>query len=158
MKKLEYIIPLLFFILLNFYASAQSDVTSYVRIAEQHDINGSYEEAARWYLKAAEQGHAKAQCCLGAYYYVGQGVRKNLMEAIKWWYKSAEQGYAEAQCYIGICYYEGYGFIQDREEGAKWFRKAAEQGIINAQYNLADYYVQNKNYTESFKWYKMDSS
>ena len=36
---------------------------------------GEYKEAAVWFRKAAEQGHAKAQSNLGVMYSEGQGVR-----------------------------------------------------------------------------------
>ena len=34
-------------------------------------------EALKWYRKAADQGHAKAQNDLGVLYYEGEGVPKN---------------------------------------------------------------------------------
>ena len=37
----------------------------------------SMEKAAHWYRKAAEQGHAMAQCNLGVVYLKGLGVEKN---------------------------------------------------------------------------------
>ena len=52
----------------------------------------SYENAARWYLIAANQGHAEAQCNMGWMYYSGNGVRKDMEEAIKWYRKAAENG------------------------------------------------------------------
>ena len=41
-------------------------------------------EAASWYRKAADQGHAGAQFNLGAIYYSGQGVPQDYVEAHKW--------------------------------------------------------------------------
>jgi TPR repeat protein len=53
-------------------------------------------EAANWYRKAAEHGHAKAQYRLGCRYRDGRGVAKNLFEAYKWlnlaWEKWKEEG------------------------------------------------------------------
>ena len=56
----------------------------------------SYEEAAKWYLKAAEQGHPKALYKLGYYYENGIVVTRNVKEAVKWYSKAAEQGYPGA--------------------------------------------------------------
>lgn len=42
-------------------------------------------EAASWYRKAAEQGHAKSQKMLGYLYEKGTGVEKNPAEAQKWY-------------------------------------------------------------------------
>ena len=47
----------------------------------------------KWYRKAAEQGHANAQCNLGYCYKYGEGVETNKAEAVKWYRKAAEQGH-----------------------------------------------------------------
>lgn len=52
----------------------------------------NYAEAAKWYLKAAEQGNADAQQRLGDMYEEGQGVEQNDEEAWKWHQKASEQG------------------------------------------------------------------
>ena len=54
-------------------------------------------EAANWYRKAAEQGHADAQCRLGDLYYFGEGVPKDTGEAANWYRQAAEQGHAGAE-------------------------------------------------------------
>ena len=47
-------------------------------------------------LKAAEQGHAKAQTNLGWMYDNGEGVTKDAVKAVEWYQKAAEQGNADA--------------------------------------------------------------
>lgn len=54
------------------------------------------QEAAKWWSKAAQNGDAKAQFCLGSCYKAGKGVRSDDQEAVKWWRKSASQGYDDA--------------------------------------------------------------
>ncbi len=54
-------------------------------------------EAAKWFCKAAEQGEACGQFCLGTIYEFGRGVPQNDAEAVKWYRKAAEQGYHLAQ-------------------------------------------------------------
>ncbi len=54
-------------------------------------------EAAKWYRRAAEQGHAGAQYELGVCYYDGEGVEENEEEALKWFRKAAAQGNADAK-------------------------------------------------------------
>ena len=49
-------------------------------------------EAFKWFRKAAEQGHAKAQYNLGLMYDKGQGVPQDYAEAVKWYRLAAEQG------------------------------------------------------------------
>lgn len=59
--------------------------------------NFEYADAAKWYRKAAEQGHMQAQLDLGFAYENGLGVEQYSVEAVKWFRKAAEQGYAPAQ-------------------------------------------------------------
>ena len=49
-------------------------------------------EAAKWFRKAAELNHAKAQGCLGVCYATGEGVPKDSAQAAYWYHKAAEQG------------------------------------------------------------------
>ena len=49
----------------------------------------NYEEAVRWYRKAAEQNYAAGQASLGACCALGQGVAKNEVEAVNWFRKAA---------------------------------------------------------------------
>ncbi len=85
-----------------------------------------YKEAAEWFRKAAEQGHAHAQYWLGFMYsvYYSEGVSYDYKEAAEWFRKAAEQGDAEAQLEVGYMYYFGHGVSQDYKEAAEWFRKA----------------------------------
>ncbi|MBQ1931964.1 MAG: sel1 repeat family protein, partial [Muribaculaceae bacterium] len=56
-------------------------------------VDQNYDEAVKWYRKAAKQGNAPAQYNLGYCYYNGHGVDKNYDEAVNWYRKAAEQGY-----------------------------------------------------------------
>ena len=86
-------------------------------------VEQNYEEAAKWYLKAAEQGNAEAQNNLGKCYGNGLGVEQNYEEAAKWFRKAAEQGNTDAQTNLGHIYEES---VEPDYEGAvKWYRKAA---------------------------------
>ena len=43
-----------------------------------------YEEAVRWYLRAAEQGDVEAQVNIGIMYFEGRGVVQDYVQAHKW--------------------------------------------------------------------------
>ena len=75
------------------WADAQSDLDKGDAAFEADD----FKEAAKWYRKAAEQGHVSAQYNLGYMYHSGKGVTQDYGEAVKWYRKAAEQGEAEAQ-------------------------------------------------------------
>ena len=99
-------------------------------------VKQDYNEAAKWFRKAAEQGHADAQNNLGLAYFNGNGVPQDYNEAVKWYRKAADQGNAYAQNNLGLVYFNGIGVLKNYNEAAKWFRKAADDGHHWAQYNV----------------------
>ncbi len=122
---------------------------------------GEYKEAAVWFRKAAEQGHAKGQNNLSVMYSEGQGVDKDYNEAAKWCRKAADQGYAQAQTNLCIMYSEGKGVEQDYNEAAKWCRKASEHGNGQAQAILGIMYSKGQGVEqdteEAVKWFEKAS-
>ena len=55
-----------------------------------------YKEAAKWYRRSAEQGHAPAQNNLGLLYIRGQGVVQDNKLAHMWWNIAAIDGHENA--------------------------------------------------------------
>jgi TPR repeat protein len=51
-----------------------------------------YEEALKWYKKAAEQGNSNAQYNLGFMYGTGTGVPKDYVLAYRWYSLAVAQG------------------------------------------------------------------
>lgn len=49
-------------------------------------------EAVKWFRKAADQGHAKAQVLLGLSYILGKGVQVNKVLAKEWFGKACDNG------------------------------------------------------------------
>ena len=90
-------------------------------------------EAAKWYRKAAEQGHIEAQYRLGMMYGDGRGVTQDYTEAVKWFLKAAEQGNAEAQFNLAEAYYHGDGIDKDDDKAHLWFCKSWRQGVAKAE-------------------------
>ena len=95
-------------------------------------VKQDYAEAAKWFGKAAEQGHPVAQFNLGNLYDAGQGVPRDLNLAAGWYRKAADQGYQQAEYAIGACYADGEGVPQDVVEAYKWFVLAAAHGNSSA--------------------------
>ena len=121
---------------------SEAEIREWSRKGDEYYKEKEYTEAIKWFRKAAEQGHAKAQYDLGdCYSHSGRGVDYDLVEAVKWFRKAAEQGYAKAQYRLGECYFHGnYCVKSDYAEAAKWYRRAAEQGDHSAQNMLAMLY------------------
>ena len=57
-----------------------------------YGVKQDYQEALKWFRKAAEQNNSTAQFNIGYMYEEGYGVKKNRDEAIRWYRKAAEQG------------------------------------------------------------------
>jgi TPR repeat protein len=129
---------------------------TYHPVHNQGTAKGGAAEAAKWYRKAADQGHAEAQYQLGDLYY--STVNGGEAEAAKWYRKAADQGHAEAQYQLGDFYAEGTGVAKDEVEAIKWFRKAADQGGVWAQYQLGKCYENGTGVStdaiEAVKWYR----
>jgi len=86
-----------------------------------------YDEAAKWFRKAAELGNPTAQSQLGSCYFHGLGVSQDTDEGVKWFRKAAEQKDAVAQAVLYRCYRDGMGVPQDQTEADRWFELAKEQ-------------------------------
>ena len=54
------------------------------------------EQAAQWFLKAAEQDHVRAQYSLALSYLLGEGVRKDAVDALQWFLLAAAHGDPDA--------------------------------------------------------------
>ena len=133
-----------------------------------------YKTAEKYFLAAAEKGHAEAQFTLGKYYSHGCGydvedvlhgrivsvevVARDPAKAVKWWRKAAKQGHVGAMVRLGDCYRNGDGMDPDPAEAFKWWRAAAEQEDAEAQYKLGMCYEKGTGVEsdkgEAFKWYQ----
>lgn len=100
-----------------------------------------YPLAFEWYLRAARQGHADAQCYVGIFYSFGTGVESNDHEAVAWYKRAARQGHAQAQCNLGYSYEIGRGpLTASMQEANRWYQRSAMGGFPQAQFNLAQSY------------------
>jgi len=115
-------------------------------------------QAAQWYRKAAEQGHAIAQGNLGTLYMEGKGVPQDNAQALQWWNKAAAQGNAEAQYNLGVAYGIGQGVTKDYGQAKSWFQKSANQGDAQAQNELGMMYYDSlgvkQNLVKARQWFQ----
>ncbi len=117
-----------------------------------------YKEAAKYFLKAAQQGEANAQFRLSYMYEHGMGVEQNYTMALYWFRKFSVQGPKfeqnrikehdlkllsqislgdpRGQCEYGDIYKDQFNY----REAIKWYSKAAEQGFADALYKLGRMY------------------
>jgi len=77
-------------------ANAQFDLGA--KYASGDGVAQNYNEAVRWFNKAAEQGHVLSAATLGAFYWAGRGVRQDYVSAYMW-SAVAKEGGDEASKY-----------------------------------------------------------
>ena len=64
--------------------------------AKGKGVEQDHDEAAKWFRKSAEAGHAKGQCSLGIMYYDGKGVEQDWSKAVRWFQLAGAQGFKVA--------------------------------------------------------------
>jgi hypothetical protein len=151
----------------------QDSLAQATRLAEKGDPEGQYQlgkhfdygwgvkrnpsQAAKWYEKAATQGHIEAQHALGLLNTgAGSYPLATPEESAKWFRAAAEQGHASSQHFLGQAYEKGKGVTRSYEEAAKWYERAAVQGNGMGMHGLASLYAcglgVKKNLIIAYAW------
>ncbi|KAA8497520.1 Secretory immunoglobulin A-binding protein EsiB [Porphyridium purpureum] len=100
-------------------------------------LESDHFKAFDWFLKAAQQGNAEAQYCVGMAFEEGRGAEKNPKAAVEWYRKAAKQDHAGALFEMAVNYMNETGGLKyDTEKGIVCTRKAAKLGNHQAQFNL----------------------
>jgi hypothetical protein len=94
-----------------------------------------YEQAFKWWSRAAEGGSADGQWGLGLLYDDGKGVPRDSKKAAELWGQAADRGNVKATVNLAFLYQEGRGVERDLKESARLFRLAAQAGEPAAQLN-----------------------
>lgn len=104
-------------------------------------------ESFRWYLAAATNGIAEAQCRVGRSYYSESASnygnkpadvakrKQSANAAMQWLMKAALQGEVNAYQELGNGFRDGKVFAKDEVEAYKWFHLAAENKHAAAEYD-----------------------
>jgi uncharacterized protein len=101
-------------------------------------------EAASFFRKAADHGHAGARNNLGLMHAQGSGVPRDYRKAARWYRMAAEQGYDKAQFNLGLLYAHGDGVERNRREALHWLALSARQGNPCAMKQLKLMIVENR--------------
>jgi localization factor PodJL len=130
-----------------------------IRYAEGKGVAVNYEEAAKWYERAAQGGIVPAIFRLGALHEKGLGTKKDVDAARRYYMQAAERGSAKAMHNLAVLDADGGSVGPNYKGAAQWFRKAAERGVADSQFNLAILYARGigveQNLAESFKWFSL---
>ncbi len=133
------------------HSSSSSDFKKGRRYEKKRAIKS----AIKWYKKAANKSHRRAQYRLGILYY----KQKKYTKAKYWLRKRAKAGEPDAQYHYANILRFGLGTTRRQSSAAKrWYLKAAKQGHKQAQYELALMYKKGmgtkRNLTAAKKWFK----
>lgn len=79
------------------------------RLSNSVGVPKSQRRAKHWYLRAAKQGHAKAQYNVGLSYNCKKKKKSNCKEAVKWFRKASNNNLHLAQSRLAYHYYTGWG-------------------------------------------------
>jgi localization factor PodJL len=130
-----------------------------VRFAEGKGVPTNYDEAAKWYDRAAQAGVVPAIFRLGTFYEKGLSVKKDVDTARRFYIQAAERGNAKAMHNLAVLDADGGGKGANYKSAAQWFRKAADHGVADSQFNLGILYARGigveQNLAESFKWFSL---
>lgn len=130
-----------------------------VRFAEGKGVPTNYDEAAKWYDRAAQAGVVPAIFRLGTLYEKGLGVKKDADIARRYYTQAAERGNAKAMHNLAVLDADGGGRGANYKSAAQWFRKAADRGVADSQFNLGILYARGigveQNLAESYKWFSL---
>lgn len=118
---------------------AHPDTTRFLyHLGRANHALDNYDDAARWFQKAANAGYAPAMSILGVFYTAGGGVPQDYELAVQWYRKAAAHGYSVAMYNLGVRYADGLGVGgQDYDQAVKWFERAADKGHIGSMEGLA---------------------
>jgi localization factor PodJL len=130
-----------------------------VRFAEGKGVPANYDEAAKWYDRAAQAGLVPAIFRLGTLYEKGLSVKKDIDIARRYYLQAAERGNAKAMHNLAVLDADGGGKGANYKSASQWFRKAADRGVADSQFNLGILYARGigveQNLAESFKWFSL---
>jgi localization factor PodJL len=130
-----------------------------VRYAEGKGVPASYDDAAKWYDRAAQAGLVPAIFRLGTLYEKGLSVKKDIDIARRYYLQAAERGNAKAMHNLAVLDADGGGNGANYKSASQWFRKAADRGVADSQFNLGILYARGigveQNLAESFKWFSL---
>jgi TPR repeat protein len=114
-------------------------------------------EAMKYYLDAADRGHAGAMNDLGGVFEYGIGVPKNVATAVAWYERASDFGHAGAMAHLGQLSEDGLDVPQDLAKARRWYEKAAALGNAVSMNNLANLFRYGRGVTPDLpvaaNWY-----
>jgi len=105
-------------------------------VASMLEREGKYDEAIKWYTRAADQGYRPSQMNIAQMYEKGMGVVKDTQEARKRYRRIAEQGDREARYRVAKLAAEA----GDNAEAVPVYERAIRDDDVRAMLDLGEMY------------------
>ena len=107
-------------------ADAQCDLgVAFAKGLVSEDGRADFEEAFRWYEKAARSGHARSMCNLGFAYLRGRGTAADVKKAAFWYENAWKHGSAEGAYCLALMQLENHS-TEGTDQFLKWMQIAAD--------------------------------
>lgn len=125
-------------------------------------IERNYNEAFRWFSRAADSNNAAGQLELGVCYHNGRGTARDDAMAASLYRLSAAQGNYAAMRSFGYVLMNGRGVDKDLDQARYWLTRAAREGNNRrAMYDLGALCMRKfpdaNATTEAFRWYRQSA-
>jgi len=122
-------------------------------------VTRDFDEALKWYKKAALAGNTGAQISVGTFYRLGLvGKKPSYDEALKWYQMAYANGSRDKSALqIAALYERGFNGKPDYGNAKKYYKIAAELGSATASMRLGEIAYSGldgkENVSEAMKWY-----
>ena len=113
-------------------------------------------DAAKWFLKAAKQGHTDGMVALGELGLANEGGLTQ-SDARNWLEQAANKGRTDAMRALSDIYLTGKGTAPDAAKGQSWLVKATNYGDAYAERRLGDLNFE-KDPKTALEWYEKAAS
>ena len=121
-------------------------------------VEKDYQEAAKFFRMADEEGYIYATYFLDRLYYHGylsdDQKTPDYEKAYKYYKKAADAGNAKALNEIGVMYINGYFVEKNVETGKEYYQKAVNGGNKVAAANLGYFALKDKNFKLAREYYE----
>ena len=150
---------------LQYYAE-NGDDSKQVELARKYFAQDNYEEAFKWYERAAHQGNPDGINGMGCCYKCGYYVDKDEKYAVQLFSEAADQGSLKALHNLANAYYRGEGIELDSDKADLLYRKLAEKGDAHSQFMVGQrlmhnqlgmiswHIVSKRDTKEAFSWFE----
>lgn len=139
-------------------AADRGHMLSAVQLGEFYKSTKATKMAFKWFLVAADKGHARSQYYVANSYYQGDVVPKNVELFLIYHTRAAEQGDKDAQYNLGTEYLDTGKY----DLAMKWLSLSAKQNDPEAQYQMGRLYQFGygvpKDLDEALKWFLLAGS